>query len=84
MEFHVWSVGSQNPTVFEDETLVRQYIADQNGVVIVKKYQHALLGIEVYGAAGGSPKPSRPAVAIPTVAIAINHVERFGGSIDGT
>ena len=47
MEFHVWIEGATTPLVFEDETLAKQYIANQSGVVVVKKYQHALIGVEV-------------------------------------
>lgn len=83
MEFHVWTGQSTTPLVFEDETLARQYIANQSGVVVVKKYQHALIGVEVYGTPGGNPMPPKPSTAIPTATVAINHVMRYGGASVG-
>ena len=82
MEFHVWIEGATTPLIFEDETLAKQEVVNQTGVVVVKKYQHALIETEVYGAPGGSPVPPKPSTPIPTKTIQMIHVMR--GPTNGT
>ena len=80
MQWHLYTAQASQPTVFEDQVVlnqaIAQAIANGEGPIVVHRYQHALLDTQVYGLPGGSPVPPMPSPVIPTTTIAMGHIMR--------
>lgn len=80
MQWHWWQTGQTTPTIYEDEVLLRQDVAQAiaagHGPIVIHCYQHALQRTEVYGVPGGNPVPTLPDPLIPTDTVNIPHVRK--------
>lgn len=75
-EWHLWEIGSTQPIIFNDATLLQNALSTYpvNTQVIVKTYKSIEVGTVFYNLAGGETLPTKPLNVPHSTNVSITHV----------